>query len=182
MIYDCGAIRIRGSLHRNLWPISHTVQENVQICLEKCLHDGKYTPYYHIMVPKRLGPCITLWLDSICFRKGETGHSLSASASLKPTLKSPLPFWAAGVRMQSNLNNFTIWHRGSGAEMAKDGMVAGERGRGRQGGREGGEAHSCSLSYINLRLFSFVGRLTLFPHRLGKLPWWVGTKQRWAAL
>lgn len=42
--------------------------------------------------------------------------------------------------------------------MAKDGMVAGERGkkeeeggRGRAGRRE---AHSCSLSYINLELFS----------------------------
>lgn len=46
--------------------------------------------------------------------------------------------------------------------MAKDGMVAGERGKERKKeggrGREGGKkAHSCSLSYINLKLFSLAG-------------------------
>lgn len=43
---------------------------------------------------------------------------------------------------------------GSGAEMAKDGMVAGERERARGRRREGMKER---LSYIKLRLFLLVG-------------------------
>ena len=158
------ATRVKGSLCWNLRPISHTAHENVQmldVFRKMSAWQKTYTLLSHYG-EEFSGQFITFWLDSICFT--ERGRQATQS--------SPEPRWSRpwnrrchteqpGVRKWSNLNNFTIWRRGSGAEMAKDGMVAGERrrvGEGEEdGGRERRKAHSCSLSYVKPRLFFLAG-------------------------
>lgn len=97
VIYASLVTRIEGSLHRNLQ--SDMQLENVQICLDKCQQEGKYIHYYHIMFTKCPGRCIAIWLHNICFTLRKTSSlCLFPLAPRIPTLKSPLPFWAAGVR------------------------------------------------------------------------------------